>query len=264
MSDTNASPAAPAAGTPAAPAADAAALAAAASAAAVPAVDDSASIGEAPVASDEQAVVSDAATYEPTGDVGLDLALEFIGARGIKPSDPAILAAEKGDFSLIEAKLAAMGDKAKGFEKMVALAKRSFNDTKAAADAKAAEGAKLIHETVGGKDKWLEIKTWAASNAEPAEKASINAALAQGGLVAKITAQWLAAKYNGAAGTTVEPAAVVTAASSGKPAPVGHLTRQAFIAEAESLRMKLGHSFETSKEYANLRARRSASARAGH
>jgi hypothetical protein len=196
--------------------------------------------------------------------VGLDLALEFIGARGIKPSDPAILAAEKGDLTLIEAKLAAMGDKAKGYEKMVALAKRSFNDTKAAADAKAAEGAKLIHETVGGKEKWLEIKTWAATNAEPAEKASINAALAQGGLVAKITAQWLAAKYNGAAGTTVEPAAVVTAASSGKPAPVGHLTRQAFIAEAESLRMKLGHAFESSKEYANLRARRSASARAGH
>lgn len=263
MSDTNASPAAPAVAATAAPGADAAALAAAASAAAAPAVDDSASIGEAPVASDEVAS-SDAAAYEPTGDVGLDLALEFIGARGIKPSDPAILAAEKGDFSLIEAKLAAMGDKAKGYEKMVALAKRAFDDTKAAADAKAAEGAKLIHETVGGKDNWLAIKTWAATNAEPAEKASINAALAQGGLVAKITAQWLLSKFNSAAGTTVQPAAVTTAASSGKPAPMQHLTRQAFIAEAETLRQKIGYGFESSKEYAALRSRRAASARAGH
>ncbi len=264
MSYTNATNTAPAAGASAAqaPGADAAALAAAATAPAAPVVDASASIGDAPVASTDTNEPT-SAVYEPTGDVGLDMALEFVGARGIKPNDPAMLAAEKGDFSLLEAKLAAMGDKAKGYDKFIALGKRSFNDAKTTADAKAAADAAMVHETVGGKENWLAIKTWAAQNAEPAEKAAVNQALSQGGLVAKVMAQWLASKYNGASGTTVEPASVVTSNANGKPPAVTHLTRQAFVAEADKLQAKLGYGFEGSKEYSQLRARRAASARAG-
>lgn len=263
MSDATNAPVAPAA--PAAPAAPDANTTPVVAAPAAPEADASISIDDAPVAETPDAGAEDApAEYESTGDVGLDIALEFIGARGIKPSDPAMIAAEKGDFSLLEAKLAAMGDKAKGYKQMLALGQKAFNDVKAAADAKAAASATAIHELVGGKEQWLAIKTWAAKEAEPAEKSAINAALSQGGLVAKMVAQGLAERFNRAAGNTVEPASVTQANANGKPAGPTPLTRQGFIQEADALRNKMGARFEGSKEYAALRARRSASARAGH
>ena len=47
--------------------------------------------------------------YDATGDAGLDYALNFVGKLGYGDTHPAIMAAQKGDFSLIRAELATKG-----------------------------------------------------------------------------------------------------------------------------------------------------------
>ena len=47
--------------------------------------------------------------YEPTGDAGLDYALDFIGKLGYSDAHPAVRAAITGDFSLIRAELSTRG-----------------------------------------------------------------------------------------------------------------------------------------------------------
>ena len=59
--------------------------------------------------------------FEPTGDVGLDMALEFLGKQGFGLEHPAMVAAGNGDFTIIEALLAQKG--VQGWDKMVALGK---------------------------------------------------------------------------------------------------------------------------------------------
>lgn len=201
--------------------------------------------------------------YEPTGDPGLDLALEFVGQRGFDESHPAMQAAVNGDFSLLEAALAAMGPKAAGYEKHLALAKKSYETTKATAEAKIKADIEAIHKAVGGEENWKAVQKWAGENAEPAERDAVNAALKQGGLVAKVMAQWLAGQYNKAAGTVVNPADATNPGAAGKPDASAPLTAKQFAIESQNLRTKLGYDFEKSGEYKALVARRQAAMRAG-
>ena len=94
-----------------------------------------------------------AAEFEPTGDPGLDLALEFFASKGIGADHKALLAAQKGDFALLEATLSVMGDKAKGWEKFLALGKRSYETVKTQAEAKVTAAKKDIEDAVGGAEE---------------------------------------------------------------------------------------------------------------
>jgi hypothetical protein len=220
---------------------------------------DALNIGDpaAPAAKSEAAPSSEVIAYEKTGDPGLDMALAFVGERGFGDDHPAMQAAIKGDFTLLEAALGALGDKAKGYENFLALAKQSFESSKSKADAAAQANAKLVHDAVGGEEQWNAIKEWASANAEPAEKEAVNLALKQGGLLAKITAQWLANTYSRAAGTVVKPKTAVDSGAAGKPDSAGPLSAKDFATQSQTLRNKLGPDFEKTQEFKILAQRRS-------
>lgn len=194
--------------------------------------------------------------YDPTGDVGLDIALGFVGKLGIAADHPAMQATATGDFSLIKAHLATMGDKAQGWEQMVALAEASFTRTSAAAaDTKAKVSAAVV-QVAGSADTWNTIKSWASANATPDEKAQINSMFDAGPVSARAAAILLKDAYSKANGTVVEPkSAVNNGASGAASATAGPLSPKQYAAEVRELHNKLGTRMETSSEYAALRRR---------
>lgn len=204
-----------------------------------------------------------AVAYEATGDAALDLALEFVGNLGFGPEHAAIKAAEGGDFTALKAALKALGDKAKGFEKYVALAEGSVTTRKTAATERLAKETAMVHDVVGGEQRWGEIAAWARENAEPAEREQVNAALKAGGIAAKAMASYLSGLYGKASGTTVQPAAAVKPSASPAAAVSGPVTSKEFAAQTATLRKTLGPSFEASPQYQQLAQRRVNSARAG-
>jgi hypothetical protein len=222
------------------------------------------SLDAAPVAKVEPA--AEAVTYEPTGDAGLDVALDFVAGKGFAADHPAMQAASEGDFGPIREALKALGDKAKGYEKYVALAEKSFNDTKAGHDTRRAKDIASIEGAVGGKEAWQEVKTWAAAATEdsPAQRAEVNAALRQGGMIAVAMAKHLTHLYNKSGAQTKEPAAVVQPGATGRPEASGPLTAKAYAQESQALRAKLGYRFDGSQEQIALDARRLAARAAGH
>jgi len=184
-----------------------------------------------------------AVLYEPTGDPGLDLALEFVGKFGINPDDPAMTAAADGNFALLEAKMAAMGDKASTTEK-----------AKAAAEANAAG----IHSVVGGEARWKEVQKWAGINAEPAEQELVNKTLQGGGIAAKAMAYYLDTLYQKAAGTVIKGKPAFDD-NSGNGGPASNaLSPRAYTKEVADLSRKLGGKLDGSPEYKQLQARRQA------
>jgi hypothetical protein len=202
--------------------------------------------------------------YTPadTGNVALDLALDYFAKLGIKDGDPALDRAKDGDFALLEAKLAVLGDKAKGHEKYLALGKTAYESAKSAADAKVAATLKVVHEAAGGEEQWNAIKTWVGQNADPAERATLTAGINQGGLVAKAVVAYLSNLYNSKVGKQPDPA--VRKDASGK-APAGvPLSARAYSDEVAALYSRLGVNMETSPEYAALNARRNAARAAGY
>lgn len=206
--------------------------------------------------------------FNPTGDTGLDMALEFVGKLGIGPGNKAFDAAEKGDFGPLRAHLGALGDKAKGYENFVKLAESAYNKGKAENEVKVAKTVEAIHAVVGGAEQWKAIQKWASENAEPDEKVSVNAGLKAGGAQAKAMARYLAECYAKAKGTTVEPAEVVARDAGGasrQPAAGanGALSAKEYAVAVQAARQKLGWDFDGSKEYASLQARRRAGKRAG-
>ena len=197
--------------------------------------------------------------YEASGDVALDMALEFVGKFGIGPNDPAMQAAADGNFALLEAKLAGLGDKAKGYEKFIALGKSAHAATEAKAKEAAAKNAEGIYSVVGGPDQWKAIKEWAGKNAEPAEQSVVNAALNAGGMQAKAMAHYLATLYEKAGNVTVRgKSAVDTNAANGGAGNSGALSPRAYTQEVDALRKKLGGNFEGSPAYRQLQQRRNA------
>lgn len=220
-------------------------------------------IGEA--TAEPSALIQPAPTlaYEPTGHAGLDMALGFVGGLGLGPQDPAIQAAEKGDFSLLKAKLGTMGDKARGWEGYLGLAEEGVKHLKAQATEKATKDTAAIHDAVGGKDNWAAISKWAGANADPAERIEVNEALAKGGKVAKAMALYLQGLYERAAGTVKEPAPTLRNGVTPTPTPTAHLTAAAYSMEVNKLFQKMGSRMEGSQEYKALQARRFAARAAG-
>lgn len=202
--------------------------------------------------------------FAPSGDVALDVAYGFIGKLGIKPSDPAVKAAQAGDFSLIRAKLSAMGDKAAGWQEHVELAQNSYARAHAAATEAAKKTADAVYGVVGGKDTWEQVQTWASANATEEEKAELNASFAAGGLAAKAAARYLHdlwTKKSGQAGH--KPAASANAGATA-PEDTGPITAKEYSsAVADLTRKHAGRDISRLPEYRALQNRRSAGMRAG-
>lgn len=269
---TEANVAAPAAGTTAtAPAAGLTAEQIAAAAAAKPALTIEAAKPATPVADPVAPKPLDLnvelVSYAPSGDAGLDVALEFIGNLGIGPEHAAMQAASNGDFAPLEAHLASLGAKAKGFEKMLALGKKAHADgakadaeskAKAAADEKAT--TEKIHAVMGGAENWPSIQAWAASAATDQEKLDVAAAFKAGGTIAIAMAERLTNLYRKAGGTFKGKAAVkVDAAKTpGGPGADGPLSPVEYVKAVEAARRTHRGDWDSSKTYKDLKARRQA------
>lgn len=203
-------------------------------------------------------VAVEATEYEPTGDVGLDMALAFVSKAGIGSTHPAMIAAQAGDFSILKATLAAKGTA--GWEQFVALGEASYKRTSEANSAKQAKDQAAIFNLAGGKEAWGEVQQWAGANATPEEKVEINALLNQGGLAAKGAVQYLLSAYAKAGNVTVEPKdAIGNAARGGSPSGnAGPLSPREYADAVGQLNHKLNGRLEGSKEYDALQRRRSA------
>ena len=139
--------------------------------------------------------------YNRTGDPGLDMALGFIGKFGIGPEHPGMVAAKNGDFGILKATFATMGDKAKGWEQYLDLGQASYQRTAETNKARAEKDRGALEAAVGGAEAWAAVQSWAATHAEPPEREEVNSALAKGGLVAKAMANHLANLFERSAGT---------------------------------------------------------------
>ena len=201
--------------------------------------------------------------YEATGDAGLDYALNFIGKHGYGDAHPAVMAAQKGDFTLIEAELATKG--VAGADAVVALAKQAFARHAEVAQKQEAELAGFAAQAAGGAENWGVVRAWAAQEATPQEKAQVNAALAQGGLVAQGVITQLVNLYTQRhtlpkdAAAVASPNATPQAGGSAEP-----MTAQRYAQAVEALRQKMGTKAEDSAEYAALQHQRLAARRAGY
>lgn len=214
-------------------------------------------------AAKEAALADDAVEYDPTGDAALDVALEFVGRLGIGPEHPAMQAATAGDFSLLAAHLGTLGDKAKGFERMVKLGEDAFKrgakehaDAKAKADAEEAATKARIFQAMGGEENWPRIQAWAAANATDAEKLNVQAAFKAGGAQAVAMAEYLTKQYRKSGGEFSGKSALKEGtASTGKPATTPLDPKSYAQAAATARREYKGRDWDSSPEYAALRRR---------
>ena len=198
--------------------------------------------------------------YEPTGDAGLDYALDFIGKLGYSDAHPAVRAAITGDFSLIRAELSTRG--VQGADAVVKLAE----DAHARFASKEAEQAQVLqsyaHEAAGGEQNWDVVRAWASKEATPAEKADVNSALAKGGMVAKAMIRELVHLYKQS--NTLPQDGKAVSKTAGTPASnATPLTAQAYAQAVDELYRKLGPGAANSQEYAQLQKQRLAARRAG-
>lgn len=247
---------------------DAAAQAAAAEAAAAKAAEAGPDLNiPDPAAEAAAAAAADhSKTFAATGDVGLDMSLEFFAQAGIKPDDAALkVALETGDFSRLKDKLELLGDKAKGYERFVTLAGQATSrQVEAAKEAKAATG-KAILSVMGDQETWAKVRDFAGQHADPKERAEINAAFAKGGIAAKSMAIYLKQTFDSAQVATEGPkekeaAPAVSSSASRLPASNGStLSPRAFAAATEELAKKIGRNrVDGSPEYKALVSRRMA------
>jgi hypothetical protein len=200
--------------------------------------------------------------YDSTGDVGLDMALQFVGKVGLGPEDPAMIAAAQGDFSILRAKLASKG--VQGWEQYVALGEAAFKKTQEAAKEKTSKLQALVHSEAGGAEVWAEVQKWASANASPEEKAEINAMLNAGGLQAKQAVRYLTAQYE-KAGNVIETPADPTANASRANGPAadgkGPLSAAQYVEAVRELNIKLRGRIDGHPEYEALQRRRAAGMR---
>lgn len=196
--------------------------------------------------------------FEPTGDVGMDMALAFIGKAGINEQHPAMVAAINGDFTILKATLAAKG--ATGWEQFVALGEAAYTRKQAEAAAQRSALQEAVFKEAGGKEQWEAVQKWASANATPEEKAEINALLNKGGLAAKGAVKYLVDAYGRANNVEVSPRdATANASRGGVPAAdTAPLSPRDYANAVQQLNVKLRGRLEGSKEYAALQSRRAA------
>ncbi len=105
----------------------------------------------------------------------------------------------------------------------------------------------------------------AAAEATPQEKAQVNAAIAQGGLVAQGVIAQLVNLYQQKHTLPKDAAPVAKpGAGSGAATTAGPMTAQAYAQAVEQLRQKYGNNTDSTPEYAALQSQRLAARRAGY
>lgn len=195
--------------------------------------------------------------YNKTGDDGLDMALKFVGDLGYHPEHPAMKAAMEGDFSLLEAELATKG--VKGYDAYIKLGQQAFTRTREKTKARQEADRVAVEGAVGGADNWRNIQKWASENATDQERSSVSKMLGAGGFEAQAAAVWLKSHYDRASGVSDEgPGKTVAVVKSTPPNDSALNAREYSAAVAEARRVYKGSSFETSREYKALQARRMA------
>lgn len=195
--------------------------------------------------------------YEPTGDPGLDLTLSFLGKLGFDLDRPSMQKAGEGDFSLLRAELALLGDKARGWEQVIAVGEAAHNKKAEEFKAKAEADKKAIAEAAGGVEQWNKVKEWAGKNAEPAERDQINHALKQGGLVGQAMAAFLATQFSNATGITERKGSGIKEdAGSGAGTTPYALSPTQYSEGINKLKKEYGSRFTETTEYQELQARR--------
>ena len=203
--------------------------------------------------------------FDPTGDAALDVALDYLSGLGFKPGDPAVEAAREGDFAALEAKLLALGDKAKDRDRYLALARSAYEKVQAKTEKHNTEVAALVHAAVGGADQWTAIQSWASKQASPEEKAQINAAFAAGGLQAKAAAKYLSDAFTRAGRPGLSKTSAVKEGAGTPDTGTTPLTAKAYAKAVEDLaRSAKGREISNMPEYQALRQRRLASKQAGY
>lgn len=197
-----------------------------------------------------------AQTFEATGDANLDLALGFLGRQGIGVNHPAVTAATGGDFGPLKAMLAEKG--VAGWEAHVALAERAYEAHQTQANERNAHTAQVCVAAAGGEAEWGQVLQWASTNADDAEKPALNAALAQGGIVAEAVAHYLVGAFRQAPGTSydAQKSAVNQHAGTAAGSAFTPLSPLEYGKAVAALRGKLGPNFESTQEYASLNQRR--------
>lgn len=246
------------------PEAAAAALAAATAAAektalevsALPSAEEQAALAAAEALKAPKDDKIEAVVYNPTGDTGLDMTLKFIGDLGYRPEHPAMAAAIEGDFSLLEAELAAKG--VKGYEAYIKLGQKAYAEVSTKTKERMAKDKVAIETIAGGEAQWKQVSAWAADNADDAEKATLKAQLSKGGLEAQMAATWLVGAFNKSGAVSTEGAGPsVTVVKSSPAAGAGALNPKEYAAAVEVARRDYkGQNFETSPAYQGLRTRR--------
>lgn len=201
--------------------------------------------------------------YEPTGSANLDYALQYVGDLGYGPAHPAILEAQKGNFALIRAELARKG--VPGAEAVVSIAESSYKELQGKHQEQAQALTNFAHESAGGADNWAQVQQWARTNADPAEKAQINTALAQGGVLAKATIKFLVDTYSQQHTLNRSPkSAVQPGAASAQVVTAGPLSRGEYGRAVAELSSKYpGRDISGLPEYQSLQQRRLMGMRSG-
>lgn len=200
--------------------------------------------------------------YDATGDAVMDFALDFVGKLGFGPNDPAMLAAGEGNFDLLEIKLAALGDKAAGHERIVALAKQALANAGEAAtkeaEATKAQCAGAVGLDVEGLDAMIAWGTeqFKAGVMTPQERDGLNRMLAAGGVEAIAATKMLYGAYSQASGLVQKPSSTGLPANGGATASAEPLTRVELAKQTAAIVRKYGSaSYQQSPEYKALAAR---------
>jgi len=192
---------------------------------------DAAPAPVAPVATPAKSDVPD------LGDPGLNVAADyFVNTLGLSMDSPEIVEAAKGNYSYLEAKIAQLGDKAKGAETFVKLAQDAQGRMSTTQEARHAAAVKTVHEAVGGEANWQAVRQFASTNLTPEQADSARAALSQGGFAAEAMAKHLMALATQHPQTTVVGATPVNNNAPAVPLVAqSPLTREQYRAEYKKL-----------------------------
>lgn len=199
--------------------------------------------------------------YTSTGDAGLDIALDFVGRLGFGPERPEIQAAQKGDFAPLEATLKSLGDKAKGYEKFLSVAKESHGRVVASKKDKEDATTKAVVEAAGGVAQWNALQAWVVAEADNEQKTAINAAFSMGGFAAASMVRQLAQLFAQSGASKKVAAVVKPTAGSETPAQGGALSKEAYKDGLRQLEAKYGSRMTETDAYKELSARRLAAIR---
>lgn len=191
--------------------------------------------------------------YDPTGNAGLDLALDFVGGLGYGDQHPAIIAAQSGDFSQLET---ALKDNPQA-GKFLALAKEAYQQFSEQRSASATALRTFAEQAAGGAENWNQVDEWAKATASPEELQSINEAIRAGGFTANAVISFLVQQYNQTNTPNKAPANPVNSNASAAVAGSGALTAAEFREATQRLQQANGfRDISVMPEYAALQQRR--------